>query len=290
MLIWFESAVDGGQRLSGGLMPIDQARVSVLDRGLTIGDGVFETIKVHDRTPFALTRHLARLRASAGALGIAAPPDEHLRQSVSAVVDANADALLGGLGRMRMTVTHGPGTPADPYLGTDLPTLVITLVPQQPWAPTSRVAVSRFRRNEYSALAGVKSTSYAENAIALREAKAEGADEALLLNTAGDVCEGTGSNIVLGIDGQLVTPELASGCLPGITRQLAILACGVVEAQLPAAALDAATEAFLTSSTRDLHPVERLGSREFEPAPGPMTALAQAAWRLQFEGQGISDP
>ncbi|MFI0433196.1 MAG: aminotransferase class IV [Candidatus Nanopelagicales bacterium] len=289
MLIWFESAADGGTMLSGGLTTVDHARVSVLDRGLTIGDGVFETLKVIGRAPFALTRHLDRLRASAAALGITPPPDEHLRQSVNAVIAANADALVGGVGRMRVTVTHGPGTPADPYRGSDVPTLLITLVPQQPWPATSSVVVSRYRRNEHSALAGVKSTSYAENAIVLREAKAAGAEEGLLLNTAGDVCEGTGSNIVLGIDGRLVTPELASGCLNGITRQLAVAVCGVTEERLPAAALDAATEAFLTSSTRDLHPIAQLGDRAL-PAPGPMTVLAQTVWRLQFEGQGITDP
>lgn len=177
------------------------------------------------------------------------------------MIDANADALVGGVGRMRVTVTHGPGTPADPYRKSDVPTLLITLVPQQPWPATSSVVVSRYRRNEHSALAGVKSTSYAENAIVLREAKAAGADEGLLLSTAGDVCEGTGSNIVLGMDEQLVAPELASGCLNGITRQLAVAVCGVTEERLPAAALDAATEAFLTSSARDLHPIAQLGDR-----------------------------
>lgn len=265
--------------LDSELLPIEQARVSVLDRGLTVGDGVFETIKVVDGTPFALTRHLQRLQQSAAALDITVP--EVVPEAVQAVIHANGfsadgNGRAGTIGRLRLTVTHGDAVLGDPYAGSGEPRLFITIVAQQPWPPTATVAQSRFTRNPGSALAGVKSTSYAENAIALREAKAVGADEALLLTNDGRISEGTGSNIFLGLAGRLVAPSLASGCLAGITRALAIEWCGAAEVDLPAAALDEATEAFLTSSTRDIHPIANLAGRPLET--GPVTTRAMAIW------------
>lgn len=265
--------------LGDGLVDVDSsdAAVSILDRGLTVGDGVFETLKVVRGVPFALTRHLVRLGRSAAALAIDLPPDDTLREAIAAVIAANADEVEQ-VGRLRLTVTHGPGVLGDPYAGGGVPTVFATVVPQHPWGPTAAVALSPYRRNERSALTGVKSTSYAENAVALRVAKADGADEALLLNTAGQVCEGTGSNIFMVLDGRLVTPNLGSGCLDGVTRQLVVQWCGAAEVPVPAEALDACNEAFLTSSTRDVHPVGRLGDRQL-PAPGPVTAVAMATWR-----------
>lgn len=272
MLVWL---AEGGR--DGAIMPVADASIGILDRGLIVGDGVFETLKVVDGVPFALTRHLDRLALSAAALAIDLPAVDQLRAGIAAVIDANG-ARIGPLGRLRLTVTHGPGVLGDPYADGGAPTVFATVVPQHPWSPTSHVALSSYLRNERSALAGVKSTSYAENAIALRAAKATGADEALLLNTAGQVCEGTGSNIFLVIDGQLVTPELSSGCLNGVTRQLVVQWCGADEVALPAATLQTCSEAFLTSSTRDVHPIEWLGERRL-PAPGPTTAEAITIWR-----------
>ena len=265
--------------LGDGLVDVESAAavVSILDRGLTVGDGVFETLKVLRGVPFAITRHLERLTRSAAALAIDLPPEHALREAIAVVIAANADEV-GEVGRLRLTVTHGPGVLGDPYGDGGAPTVFATVVPQHPWAPTASVARSPYRRNEHSALTGVKSTSYAENAIALRLAKAAGADEALLLNTAGQVCEGTGSNIFLVLDGRLVTPDLASGCLDGVTRQLVVQWCGAAEVSVSAEALDTCEEAFLTSSTRDVHPIEMLGDRRV-PAPGPVTAAARATWR-----------
>ena len=255
----------------------NEANVSVLDRGLTVGDGVFKAMKVLDGVPFALTRHLERLARSAAALGIDLPPQSLIQEAISATALANA-AEVGAIGRMRLTVTHGRGQLGDPYAGDGDPTLFVTIVAQKPWPPASNVHLSAYRRNERSALTGVKSTSYAENAVALREAKAAGADEALLLNTRDEVCEGTGSNIFVVLDGELLTPPLASGCLNGITRQLALHWTGAAERPVHAADLDLVTEAFLTSSTRDIHPIATLGQRELQ-APGPLTTAAMRAWR-----------
>jgi branched-chain amino acid aminotransferase len=140
------------------------------------------------------------------------------------------------------------------------------------------VATVPWRRNEHSALAGVKSTSYADNVVALRAAEAAGADEAILANTAGLLCEGTGSNVFVGVGGRLVTPPLSSGCLGGVTRELLLEVADVAEEDLPLSALAGADEAFLTSSTRDVHPIETVDGRPLPHCPGPLTATARAAF------------
>ena len=134
-------------------------------------------------------------------------------------------------------------------------------------------------RNERSAVTGVKTTSYAENVVALAHAHARGASEALFLNTQGRVCEGTGSNVFAVIDGVIVTPPLSSGCLAGVTRDLVVEWCGAEERDLTPADLSAAGELFVTSSTRDVHPVHDLDGQLFE-TPGPVTAAAMTQFAL----------
>jgi len=271
MDVWLDDGVT-----HRGLTPLAQASISILDRGLTVGDGVFETLKVLDGRPFAVTRHLRRLRASAQPLGIEVPTDEALREAIAAVVAANAGSL-GPQARMRITVTHGAGVLGNPYAGEGSPTLLVTVVAMPPWPASAVLPLSPYRRNENSALTGVKSTSYAENAIALREANSRGGDEALLLNTAGFVCECTGSNIFLVIDDEIVTPSLASGCLAGITRELVLEWHGGSSREVAAAELERASEAFLTGSTRDVWPVRDLAGRIL-PAPGPRTIEVMDTW------------
>ena len=257
--------------VNGRLVDADGARVSVRDHGLTVGDGVFETMKVVDGMPFAISRHLARLRGSAERLALAAPPDAELRAAVEETLAANRD---GDVGRVRLTLTGGDGPP-----GTDRgdagPTVLVVVGPAPARAATAAVAVVPWRRNERSAIAGAKTTSYAENVVALAYARRAGADEALFLDTQGRVCEGTGTNVFLVLDGRLVTPALSTGCLAGVTRGLVLEWCGGEEAELPADALGEASELFITSSTRDVQPVRSVDGRAF-PAPGPVTAAAAA--------------
>jgi len=260
----------------GRLVPLESATVSVLDRGLTVGAGAFETLKVVEGVPFALSRHLRRLQHSATALAIDMPAELEIRHAVAEVLRGN-EAELGPIGRMRITLTPGSGTLADPYSGAGPTTLLITVTDIAPWPQAATVAISDFRRNAASALTGVKSTSYAENAIALRHARQAGAHEALLLNTMDDVCEGTGSNIFVVIDGEVRTPPLASGCLAGITRDLVLLWCGGRETAIPADQLPEVSEAFLTSSTRDIWPIATLAGRSL-PAPGPVTQAVMTQW------------
>ena len=124
----------------------------------------------------------------------------------------------------------------------------------------------------------MKSTSYAENVIALEYAHDHGAGEALFANTVGELCEGTGSNVFVGIDGELVTPPLSSGCLAGITRELLLEVTGAVERTLPVSALADADEAFLASSTRDVQPIAMVDGKALRHCPGPLSQAAADAF------------
>jgi branched-chain amino acid aminotransferase len=264
MSIW----VDGGLREPG------DATVSVLDHGLTVGDGVFETIKATHGTAFALDRHLARLTRSARGLGLPDPDPDEVRRACQAVLEANPAPLA----RLRVTYTGGPG-PLGSDRGDKGPTLVVALGAWQPRPETTAVVTVPWTRNETGALTGLKTTSYGENVVALARAHAAGASEAIFANTRGRLCEGTGSNVFVVLGGRLLTPPLASGCLGGITRELVLEWCGAEEADLPLEALAEADEIALTSTLRDVQAVHRVGGghgadRELPTAPGPVVAKA----------------
>src|SRR5665647_737723 len=172
----------------GRLRDPDEPLLSALDHGVTVGDGVFETCGVVRGHAFALTRHLTRLTRSAVGIGLVAPDLEAVRQGVAAVLAAD-----DGIGRLRVTVTAGVG----PLGSGRLPGRQTVLVIGGPAAPPAPVRAVRvpWVHNERSAVAGLKTTSYAENAVLLAWAKAHGGDEALVANTVGELCEGTGTNV-----------------------------------------------------------------------------------------------
>jgi branched-chain amino acid aminotransferase len=270
--------------VDGALVDPAGRHVSALDHGLLVGDGVFETLKVVGGSPFAASRHLERLRRSADALGLALPADAVLRSAIDEVVAA---AGLGDVpGRLRVTVTGGPG-PLASARGEAPPTVVVALGPLQPQPPTATVVVVPWPRNERGALAGVKTTSYAENVRALAAATAAGADEALFGNLAGNLCEGTGTNVVVALGGRLVTPPLSSGCLAGVTRALVLERCDVEEADVPLTALPSVSEACLVSTTRGAQPIAAVDGRPL-PVPGPLTADVTAM--LQLVEREEADP
>ncbi|MGH3313945.1 MAG: aminotransferase class IV [Streptomyces sp.] len=255
--------------LDGGIRDLDTARVSVLDHGITVGDGVFETLKTVEGRPFALTRHLDRLDTSARGLGLAEPDRDEVRRACAAVTEA----LPVPLGRLRITYTGGP-SPLGSDRGEAGPTLIVALVEATRRPETTAVITVPWTRNENGALAGLKTTSYGENVVALSRAHEQGASEALFANTKGRLCEGTGTNVFVVIDGELHTPPLGSGCLAGITRALVADWSGARETDLAPEALEQAEEIFLTSSLRDVQAVDRVDGRELPGAPGPVTAKA----------------
>lgn len=261
--------------VNGELIAEADASLSVTDHGISVGDGLFETMKVVEGTAFALTRHLNRLRRTAAGLGLEPPPDADIRSAVEATIAAN-DA---GTGRVRVTVTGGRG-PAGTSRGDGPPTVLVQCGPATKWPPTAKVAVVPWPRNERGALAGLKTTSYAENVIAYEHAVARGADEAIFPNTRDNLCEGTGTNVFVVLGGRLVTPPLSSGCLAGVTRELLLeLDLDIEERDVPITAMSETDEAFLTSSTRDVQPIEVVDGRTLRAVGGPATTAAAEAFR-----------
>lgn len=267
MKIWL------GDGTGGGLVHAEDATVSVVDHGFTVGDGVFETMKAVGGQAFALTRHLDRLTRSARGLGLPDPDHELVREACTEVLGANP---LDGPGRLRVTYTGGP-SPLGSDRGGAPATLVVALSPAGARGATTAVVTVPWTRNENAPTTGLKTTSYADNVVMLARATRHGASEALFANTAGLLCEGTGSNVFLAIGGRLVTPRLESGCLAGITRQLVLEWTDAEEAELPFAALHDADEVFVTSSLRDIQPVHRVDDRGLD-APGPLTRAAAEAF------------
>lgn len=259
--------------VDGELLPLERARVSPLDHALLTGDGVFETLRVHRRTPFAVRRHLDRLVRSAQGLRLPVPDLELLREALGQVVEAN------GLdeGRLRVTVTGGPGSLGSERSGA-APTVIVVGAPLPDWPPATDVVVVPWPRNERGALSGLKTVSYGENVVALAHARDRGAGEALFPNLAGNLCEGTGTNVFVGIGGRLVTPPLSAGCLAGVTRELLLELVHGSEDDVPLSVLASCEEAFLTSSTRDVQPVRAIDGRVLPAVPGPLTAAAASAF------------
>lgn len=259
--------------LNGQVFSADDARISPFDHGITVGDGVFETLKVLDGTPFALGRHLRRLERSASALGIPSPEPDLVRKAADEVIAANGS----GADRLRITLTGGPG-PLGSNRGDQGTTLLLAVSELAPVEHGTDVVTVEWTRNERGALAGLKTTSYAENVMALARAAEAGASEAIFANSVGNLCEGTGTNIFVGIDGRLVTPPLSAGPLAGITRELVLEVTEAVEEDLPLDALFEADEAFLTSSTRDVQGIRAVDGIGLRACPGPLTESAAAAF------------
>lgn len=257
--------------IDGALTPVDQARVSPFDHGLLVGDGVFETLRVYGGVPFAWRRHLERLGSSASGLGLEVPDGAALRRAADAVIAGN------GLreGRLRITVTGGP-SPLGSERGSGTPTVIVAVSEAREWPPSERVVTVPWPRNELGATSGLKTISYAENVRALAYAHEREATEAIFLNTRGELCEATGSNVFVVHDMTLMTPPGDSGCLLGVTRALVLELCPELgidadERALAASAIAEADEAFLTSSTREVQPISDVDGRALPTTRGPIS-------------------
>lgn len=268
--------------VNGELLTEEDARISPFDHGLLTGDGVFETLLARGGVVFGARRHLERLARSAAILGLSVPPHGVLREAMGDVMKANGRTDA----RLRITVTGGP-SPLGSDRGTAPPTVIVAAVEPTIWPPTTAVAVAPWPRNERGAVAGAKTISYAENVVALAWARERRAGEALFANIAGNLCEGTGSNVFVGIGDRLVTPPLSSGCLAGVVRGLLLEGGVAVEEDVPINALAAIEEAFLTSSTREVQPIDRIDGR---PLTGTFAKADAAQDLLASHWKNSPDP
>jgi len=272
--------------LNGRILSSDAALVSALDRGLLYGDGFFETLRIEAGTPLRIARHLERLNASCCMAGFGDGLDsDAMKQGADEIIAANGVKR----GRLRITLTRGvlPGVGTGP---AEAPTVLMQagqmdLPPLGEAAPIT-LAVSPWRTNERSPIVAHKRIGYQANLIALAEARERGADEALMLNSIGQIAEGCISNIFLVKDGRILTPALECGLLPGIMRGIVLEACrgeGIEseEGVYTIDSLQAADEIFCTNALRGIMPVQRvLIDPGWEREARPVTAQLQRAMRV----------
>ncbi|HET6666841.1 MAG TPA: aminodeoxychorismate lyase [Intrasporangium sp.] len=267
--------------VNGDLVDPAAPSIAALDHAVTVGDGVFETAKIDRGRPFALSRHHARLERSAAGLGLPAVDLTLVAKGIDAVLEGEPIDF----GRLRYSVTGGIGPLGSDRAAGELTYIVVAA--SQPRPPASgKVTVVPWTRNESSAVAGLKTTSYAENVVALARAKEVGAMEAVFGNTRGELCECTGSNIFVVVGGEVLTPPEDSGLLAGITRELVLewaAEAGVPlrETALPLDVLRTADEVFITSSTKDVLPVHAVDDRTMPV--GPVTTRLRDVFRSRAE-------
>jgi branched-chain amino acid aminotransferase len=278
--------------LNGRLIPRSKAKLSPLDHGFLYGYGLFETMRAYQGHIFRLDHHLDRLRRSAQSLGLTHNILNVVegKQSLEAVCMETLEANKLKDARLRLTVSAGEGdmTP-DPSTCSN-PTVLITarnLVPPLPekYEPGFKAALSSLRRNSQSPLSRLKSTCYIENILARMAARAVGCDEAILLNEQGYLAEGSTTNIFLVSNGELITPSLESGVLPGITREAVLEIARVsniktMERQVDLKELIEAEEAFITNSILELMPLTWFEGKPIGTGkPDQLTKELLAAYR-----------
>jgi branched-chain amino acid aminotransferase len=247
---------------NGHWLPANKYPGVAQDRGAFLGLGLFETVSAMDGQPLFVERHLRRVIASCVRLGWEfSLPD--LQQIIVELLTRNG--LTQGRARVRLIVTAGSGPHDDVAAGADrivwLAAFPAAEVPAQ-----MTLCLAPWPRNERSPLAGLKSACYAENLIALDHARRHGFQETVFLNTQGQVCETATANLFLILDGIICTPSLASGCLPGIGREvIAELAqrngIPFAEETLVPRDLESAESMFLASAIRGPVAVSRFESR-----------------------------
>jgi branched-chain amino acid aminotransferase len=269
--------------VDGKRFPSEGAHISARDRGFTLADGVFETMKARNGKVFHLDRHLKRIDGALRVLDIPRPSE--LREWVdSAIQAAHVPEASIRLTVSRGVAPGGVGVPADP-----VPTVVVTVAPPPAFGAAIydaglKAHVASGRRNEHSITAGLKTLAYTDAVAALIEARKAGADDVLFLDTAGHCSEASASNLFAIIGGTLVTPPTTCAALPGITRAAVIglateLALAAEERPFGLDALSAADEAFLTSSLRGIAPLVLVDGRAIgSGTPGAITRKVMTAY------------
>jgi branched-chain amino acid aminotransferase len=268
--------------MNGRLVDSAHAKVSVSDRGFLYGDGVFETMRSYAGVVFRIDAHLNRLTGSLKVMSIKPPYSmKCLKKMIYKSLAAN-DLKSAYI---RITITRGEGRFALDLKDVSRPNTVIVAkefgeYPDRMYKRGIRaMCVNGTRQNEYSPVTGIKSINYMNHIIARLDAKGHGFDDAILLNTKGDIAEGAASNIFLVKDNALVTPSIGSGILPGITRDVVIgivrkLKISLKEKTVTYRELINADEVFLTNSLVEMLPVVNIDRRTIgNGSPGAVTRL-----------------
>ena len=273
--------------LNGVLVPLSLANISPFDHGFLYGYGLFETMRAYNGIIFRLERHLDRLRRAAEKLGL------HSRLATFDLESACYHVLTTNEltdARLRLTISAGEGDIVpNPATCQGITVFIVarklTPLPPEHYQQGYRAIVSSLRRNSQSPLSRLKTSCYLENILARQEAKAAGADEAVVSNEQGLVAEGSSSNIFLVHKGQLLTPSINCGALPGITREAVLelassLGIRATETELTPEQLLAAEEAFFTSSIIEIMPLTQLDDNPIGSGkPGVLTLRLMEAYR-----------
>jgi branched-chain amino acid aminotransferase len=246
--------------LDGAVFPDSRAPFDLSDRGLLLGDGVFDTALVLNGRVFRAEAHFRRLIDALAFLDINADPKAIHAAAAALIPHAERHAL-------RITVTRGPGLRGLAPAGAQKPTLMASLSPLPPrffW-PRLSMDVATIRRNETSPLSRLKALSYLDAILAMREAAEKGCNDVLFLNGAGRVACASVGNVFALFGEELVTPPLGDGVLPGVIRGFLLEECGKLglaarERSLDLEELRAADAAFMCNSLRLIAPVERIGA------------------------------
>ena len=281
--------------VNGRITAERDAVVSVFDHGFIYGEGVYETLRTYNRRIFLFDRHVRRLRQSARMIALEIPfTDEALATHIA---DTMAAAALDGEAYIRVLVTRGVGELTYDPAATPRPTLVIIVKPQVDPPPgayadgVSVAIVDVVRNHPGSVNPMIKSNNLMNSALAMQEALRRGAFEGVMRNYRGELTECTTANLFVVTGGVVLTPPLAAGLLPGITREWmfeigAATGVEVREAVLRDDDLYGADEAFLTSTTREAVPIVTVGERTIGSGrPGPVTLKLLEAFRRAAHAQ-----
>lgn len=272
--------------LNGKLIPISEARISILDYGFLYGYGLYETIRAYNDKPFRLDSHLARLRFSGNRLGIMIHT-ALLRDAVNEVIAANKFDQA----RIRITVSAGEGTMTPNVFSCDQPTIAVlaseyTPPPPEKYTDGYKVIISSsMRRNSRSPVTYLKSANSIENMLARQEARSAEADETFFLNEKNLLTEAAGCNIFIVSDGILKTPRYESGILPGVTRVTLFeiaMAAGIKlkEVNIKTDDLMQADEVFITNSLIEIVPVTMIDKQKAgNGKPGAITKKLTKAYK-----------
>lgn len=268
----------------GELIDAEEAALPVRDRSVLFGDAVFETLRAYGNRLFRLERHLDRMRRACAVLRLEAPSVEYVARAVADVLEANGPFEDG---RVRITLTGGDFGGDLGLARSGKPRLIVTAVPYEPplrsYREGIRLVISGIRRNTSSPISQLKTCNNLDSLMAKQEAFDRGADDAVMLTTAGNLSEATSSNLFFVKDGVVSTPDMGCAFLPGVTRDAVLENCRAEGMKCTPVMggpelLFEADEVFLTNSMFEIVPVRILGDHSYE-CPGTVRTRLHRAYR-----------